>query len=89
LPGSLPTAESAVACVQNFLPSVTAAHVSAPKLCLDLFTHTYAKGWEKKAVWVNTVAKKANCIAQVDGEPLEARKGYKNIVTLTSIPQAA
>lgn len=38
--------------------------------------------------WANTLAKKANCIAQVDGESLAARKGYKNIITLTSIPQA-
>lgn len=88
LPGSLPKAESALAYIQNSLPSAIAAHTSALKPRLDPFIHTYAKWQEKKTVWSSIVAKKANCIAQVDEEPLAARKGYKNIITLTSIRQA-
>lgn len=42
----------------------------------------------EKEAWATTVAKMANCIAQVDGESPAAGKGCKNIITLTSIPQA-
>lgn len=38
-----------------------------------------------EVAWANAVAEKANCIIQVDGELLAAGKGYKDIITLTSI----
>lgn len=52
-----------------------------------VYTHMHQMVGEEEA-WANTVARTGNCIAQVDGEPLAARKGCKNIITLTSIPQA-
>lgn len=85
LPGSLPKAEP----LQNSPPSTIAAHPAPPKPPLDPFVHTHATWQEKAPAWANIITKKANGIAQVGEEPLAAGKGYKNIITLTSIPQAA